>query len=120
VNHSINPAISDAISIQMTFTPEELGIKSSNQANFLKYFNHRRLSNYWIRAVHYPILSILAAVKIPEGMFRSNPDGATNKDLISLLWTGLLHKLCDLPMITVDTIPFHSDVFRIYRLPLNI
>jgi hypothetical protein len=47
----------------MTFIPEELGVKSSNQANFSKYFDHRRLSNRWIRAV-----SILVAVKMLEGI----------------------------------------------------
>jgi hypothetical protein len=64
VNLSINPTVSDAIWIQTTFIPEELGIKSSNRANFLKYLNRRRLSNRWIRAVSYPAISILAAIKI--------------------------------------------------------
>jgi hypothetical protein len=50
--------------IQVTIVPEELGIKNSNPANFLKYFNRHRLSNRWIRAVSYPAISILAAVKI--------------------------------------------------------
>jgi hypothetical protein len=48
----------------MTFIPEELGIKTSNRANFSKYSNRRRLSNRWIRAVSYPGISILAALKI--------------------------------------------------------
>jgi hypothetical protein len=64
MNPSINSTVSDAILIQVTFIPEELGIKSSNRANFLKYFNHRRLSNRWIMAVSYPAISILAAVQI--------------------------------------------------------
>jgi hypothetical protein len=64
VNCSINPTVSDAIWIQMTFIPEELGIKSSNQANFLECFDRCRLSNRCIRAVSDPAISILAAVKI--------------------------------------------------------
>jgi hypothetical protein len=104
----------------MTFIPEELGIKNSNRADFFKYFSCRRLSNRWIRVVSYPASSILAAVKILQGISRLDPDGETNKDIISLFSTGLLHKLCDLPMITVDTIVFHPDIFRIDRSPLNL
>jgi hypothetical protein len=48
----------------MTFTPEELGIKSSDPVNFLKYFDGRQLSNHWVRTVSYPAISILAAVKM--------------------------------------------------------
>jgi hypothetical protein len=59
----MNPTVSDAIWIQMTFIPEERGIKNSNRANFLKYFNRRRLSNRWIRPISYPAISILAAAK---------------------------------------------------------
>jgi hypothetical protein len=104
----------------MTFIPEELGIKNSNRANFLKYFNRRRLSNGWIRAVSYPAISILAAFKIPSGIQRLNPSGETNKDIISLFSTGLLHNLCDLPITTADIILFHHDILRTYRLPLNM
>jgi hypothetical protein len=57
VNRTINPTVSDAL------IPEEHGIKSSNRANFLKYFNRRRLSNRWKRAISYPAISILAVVK---------------------------------------------------------
>jgi hypothetical protein len=64
VNLSINLIVSDAIWIQMTFMPEELGIKSLNWINFLKFFNRRRLSNRWNGAVSYPAISILAAVEI--------------------------------------------------------
>jgi hypothetical protein len=48
----------------MPFIPEELGIKNSNRANSLKYFDRRELSNRWRRAVSYPAISILAEVKI--------------------------------------------------------
>jgi hypothetical protein len=68
VNRSINPPVSDAIWIQMIFTPEELGIKGSNRANFLKYFSRRWLSNRWIRTVSHPVISILTAVKILPGI----------------------------------------------------
>jgi hypothetical protein len=80
VNLSINPTVSDAIWIQMTFIPKELGIKSSNRANFSKYFNTHRLSNRWIRAVSYPVISMLAAVTILSEIERLNPDGEANKD----------------------------------------
>jgi hypothetical protein len=46
----------------MTFIPEKLGIKSSNQDNFLKYFESP-ISNHGIRAVS-PANAILAAIKI--------------------------------------------------------
>jgi hypothetical protein len=68
----------------MTFMPEELGIKISNLVNFLKYFNRRGLSNRWIRAVSYPAISILAAIKMLSGTQRLNSDGETNIDVISL------------------------------------
>jgi hypothetical protein len=68
----------------MTFIPEELGIKSPNQANFLTSFHRHRLSNRWISAVSYRVLSLLAAVKIPSGIEWLNPDGATNKNITSL------------------------------------
>jgi hypothetical protein len=42
VNRLINPTVSDVTWLQMTFIPEELGIKSLNRANFWKYFNGRR------------------------------------------------------------------------------
>jgi hypothetical protein len=64
VNLSINPIVSDVIWIQTTFIPEELGTKSSNQANFLKFFNLHRLSNRWIRTVSYPTISMLTAGEI--------------------------------------------------------
>jgi hypothetical protein len=48
----------------MILIAEELGIKGSNRVNFFNYFNGGRLSNRWIRAVSYPAISILAAVKI--------------------------------------------------------
>jgi hypothetical protein len=48
----------------MIFILEELGIKSSNQVKFLKYFNPRWLSNRWIRAASDPAISRLAAVKM--------------------------------------------------------
>jgi hypothetical protein len=50
------------------FAPEELGIKSANRANFLKYFNRHRLSNRWITAVSYPAISLLAAIKMLSGI----------------------------------------------------
>jgi hypothetical protein len=82
VNHLINPTVSDAVWIQMTFIPEKLGIKSSNWANFLKCFDRRLLPNRRIRAVSDPAISILA-VKIFEGLWRLNLDGETNNDIIS-------------------------------------
>jgi hypothetical protein len=44
----------------MPFISEELGIKSSNPANF----NRGGLSNRWIRAVSDSAISVLAVVKI--------------------------------------------------------
>jgi hypothetical protein len=68
----------------MTFITEELGINSSNRANFFKYFNHHRHSNRWIKAVSYPAISILELVKRLEGISASNPDGKAKKNIISL------------------------------------
>jgi hypothetical protein len=64
VSGSINPTMFDVIWIQMTFIPEEFGIKRLNRTDFLKYFNFRRILNRWIKAISYPVISIPAVSKI--------------------------------------------------------
>jgi hypothetical protein len=69
--------------------------------------------------VFYPVVSLLAAIKILYEIWQFNPDGGTDKNIRSVFSDQFSLQIMYLATMIVDATAFHTYLFRIYRLSLK-